>query len=113
MGDDRVPLLEARKLSAGYGSMAVVHEIDLAVRAGEISVLVGPNGAGKSTTLLTLAGALAPLGGEVVVDGRPTTAPLHARAEAGLAFAGSVLLFLVTLVLTVSVQWYRRRKEAR
>jgi branched-chain amino acid transport system ATP-binding protein len=86
MGDGSVPLLEARKLSAGYGSMAVVHEIDLAVRAGEISVLVGPNGAGKSTTLLTLAGALAPLGGEVLVEGRPTNAPLHTRAAAGLAF---------------------------
>jgi len=35
------------------------------------------------------------------------------QSEAGLASAGSVLLFLVTLVLTVSVQVYRRRKEAR
>ncbi|WP_329793724.1 sugar ABC transporter permease [Lentzea sp. DG1S-22] len=35
------------------------------------------------------------------------------QSEAGLASAGSVLLFLVTLVLTVSVQWYRRRREAR
>jgi branched-chain amino acid transport system ATP-binding protein len=80
------PLVEARNLSAGYGSMAVVHDVDLAVPAGQVAALVGPNGAGKSTTLLTLAGALRPLGGEVLVEGRSTTAPLHDRAGAGLAF---------------------------
>jgi branched-chain amino acid transport system ATP-binding protein len=80
------PLIEARRLSAGYGAVAVVHDIDLCVEAGRIVVLVGPNGAGKSTTLLTLAGALRPLGGEVLVDGRPTKAPLHRRAADGLAF---------------------------
>jgi branched-chain amino acid transport system ATP-binding protein len=80
------PLVEARNLSAGYGSMAVVHDVDLAVAAGQVTALVGPNGAGKSTTLLTLAGVLRPLAGEVVVEGRSTTAPLHERADAGLAF---------------------------
>jgi multiple sugar transport system permease protein len=34
------------------------------------------------------------------------------RNEIGVASAGSVLLFLITLVLTVVVQLYRRRKEA-
>ena len=45
--------------------MAVVRELDLRVDAGEVVALIGANGAGKTTTLLTLAGELTPLDGEV------------------------------------------------
>ena len=79
-------LLAARGLSAGYGRMAVVREIDLHVEAGEVVALIGPNGAGKTTTLLTLAGDLAPLAGEVDFLGRPTRAPMHARCRDGLGY---------------------------
>ena len=78
-------LLEARDLSVGYGEVAVIHELDLEVRAGEIVVLLGPNGAGKTTTMLTLAGELVPTSGEVFWRGEPTTSPLHQRAKDGLA----------------------------
>ena len=70
-------LIEARGLSAGYGKMAVVRDLDLHVDAGEVVALLGANGAGKTTTLLTLAGELAPLEGEVRFLGQPTTAPMH------------------------------------
>jgi branched-chain amino acid transport system ATP-binding protein len=79
-------LIEARGLSAGYGKMAVVHEVDLRVEAGEVVALIGPNGAGKTTTLLTLAGELAPMDGEVRFLGAPTTAPMHARCRNGLGY---------------------------
>ena len=55
-------MLEARKLSAGYGRVPVVRDLDLHVAAGEVVSLVGPNGAGKTTTLLALAVA-APFSG--------------------------------------------------
>ncbi len=42
-----------------------MRDLDLEVRRGEVVALLGANGAGKTTTLLTLAGELAPLGGEV------------------------------------------------
>jgi len=80
------PLLEARGLSAGYGSLAAVRELDLHVDAGEIVALLGPNGAGKTTTLKTLAGALPPLGGEVRWKGEPTRASMQRRARRGLAY---------------------------
>ena len=48
--------------------------------------LLGANGAGKTTTLLTLAGELPLLSGEVLLDGTPTKAPLHRRARQGLTF---------------------------
>ncbi|HEX2384691.1 MAG TPA: ABC transporter ATP-binding protein [Acidimicrobiales bacterium] len=79
-------LLEAKGLSAGYGKMAVVREIDLRVDAGEVVALIGANGAGKTTTLLTLAGELAPFAGEVWFRGRPTRAPMHVRCRNGLGF---------------------------
>jgi branched-chain amino acid transport system ATP-binding protein len=79
-------LIEARGLSAGYGRMAVVREVDLHVDAGEVVALIGPNGAGKTTTLLTLAGELAPIEGEVHFMGERTTAPMHARCRNGLGY---------------------------
>ena len=79
-------LIEARGLSAGYGKMAVVRELDLRVDAGEVVALIGANGAGKTTTLLTLAGELAPMEGEVRFLGEPTTAPMHARCRNGLGY---------------------------
>jgi branched-chain amino acid transport system ATP-binding protein len=65
------PLLEVRNLSAGYGAVQVLFGVDLEVHAGEVVALLGPNGAGKSTLLRTLAGRIAPLGGEVHFDGAP------------------------------------------
>jgi branched-chain amino acid transport system ATP-binding protein len=79
-------LIEARGLSAGYGKMAVVRDIDLHVDAGEVVALIGANGAGKTTTLLTLAGELSPLEGEVHFLGRPTTSPMHVRCRNGLGY---------------------------
>lgn len=78
-------LLSVRGLAAGYDGVAVARDVDLHVAAGEVVALLGPNGAGKSTTLLTIAGALAPIGGEVHfdsarIDGRPA----YAVARRGL-----------------------------
>jgi branched-chain amino acid transport system ATP-binding protein len=80
------PVLAARRISAGYGPQAVIHDVDLEVRPGEIVALLGANGAGKTTTLLTLAGEIPPLAGEVELDGLVTKAPLHRRARSGLMF---------------------------
>jgi branched-chain amino acid transport system ATP-binding protein len=77
-------LLEARAVSAGYGALAAVRNLDLQVRAGEVVALLGANGAGKTTTMMTLAGELPPLAGEVLWLGEPASAPLFRRARAGL-----------------------------
>jgi ABC-type branched-subunit amino acid transport system ATPase component len=77
--------LATRGLECGYGKVPVVHGLDLEVRAGEVFVLLGPNGAGKTTTILTLAGALRPLGGTITWDGHPIAGSQHRRARRGLA----------------------------
>jgi branched-chain amino acid transport system ATP-binding protein len=80
------PLLECRDLSAGYGHLAVVRDVDLRVEAGEVVALIGPNGAGKTTTLMTLAGELPTIAGEVRFRGRVTKAPMFRRARDGMGF---------------------------
>ena len=93
------PLLEVVGLHAGYGTIEVVHGLDLEVEAGEVVALLGPNGAGKTTTLSTVAGELAPLAGEVrLLDCEPGD-PLHVRARKGLAMVTqerAVLMELTT-----------------
>jgi iron complex transport system ATP-binding protein len=68
-GATDTPLLEARGLACGYGDRAVVRDVDLALASGQMMALLGRNGSGKSTLLRCLAGALAPLEGEVCLDG--------------------------------------------
>jgi ATP-binding cassette, subfamily F, member 3 len=56
-------LLKLDHASLGYGSTAVLENVDWAILAGERIGLLGPNGAGKSTLLRAIAGELAPLSG--------------------------------------------------
>ena len=86
MNQPEGPLLECRGLAAGYGALAVVRDLDLRVEPGEVVALIGPNGAGKTTTLLTLAGELPAISGEVVFRGAVTKAPLFRRARHGMGF---------------------------
>ena len=78
------PILEARGLCAGYGSVPVVHDLDLEVHRGEMVALLGVNGAGKTTTVRALSGQIKPSSGEVRMHGALTTAPLHKRTKAGM-----------------------------
>ncbi len=62
--------LELDQLACGYGRQPVLTGVDLTVDGGELVCLLGPNGSGKTALLKTLAGLLAPLGGQVRIDGR-------------------------------------------
>ena len=59
--------IKTENLTIGYGKTALIGNLDLIVKRGEIVCLVGPNGAGKSTVLKTAAGNLAPLAGTVYI----------------------------------------------
>ena len=79
------PALEAAGLAAGFGGVAALRGLDLAVAPGERRCLIGPNGAGKSTFLKCAAGRLRPRAGRVRLAGRDVTRwPACARAAAGL-----------------------------
>jgi branched-chain amino acid transport system ATP-binding protein len=66
-------MFEVRGLSAGYGRVSVLWDIDLTVRARQIVALIGPNGAGKTTLLRALSGMIPPRAGSVTFRGRELT----------------------------------------
>ncbi|MFD8940005.1 ABC transporter ATP-binding protein [Streptomyces sp. NPDC059578] len=61
--------MRARELTLAYDDRTVVHELDLAIPDGKVTVIVGPNACGKSTTLRALGRLLKPSGGSVLLDG--------------------------------------------
>jgi branched-chain amino acid transport system ATP-binding protein len=63
-------LLEISRLTAGYGAVGVLEDIDLVVPEGAIVALVGSNGAGKSTLLRTISGLIKPASGVIRFAGR-------------------------------------------
>jgi branched-chain amino acid transport system ATP-binding protein len=65
----RKPLLAIKGLSAGYGKIGVLKDVDIVVYPGEIVAMLGPNGAGKTTLLRAISGLL-PWTGEIAVAGR-------------------------------------------
>ena len=66
-------LLEVKGLRAGYGGVPVIDGVDLTVREGELIALLGTNGAGKSTLLRAISGAIEPMSGSIVFEGRDLT----------------------------------------
>jgi branched-chain amino acid transport system ATP-binding protein len=64
-------MLELSGLTAGYGQVEVLRDVDLEVADGEIVALVGSNGAGKTTLLRAVSGLIQPAGGDVSFDGEP------------------------------------------
>jgi branched-chain amino acid transport system ATP-binding protein len=82
------PLLELRSVEVGYGRVAAVRALSLAVQPGELVGLIGPNGAGKSTTLHAIMGALPISGGEVLLDG----VDVAGRAPEAIARSGLALV---------------------
>jgi branched-chain amino acid transport system ATP-binding protein len=75
--------LRVRGLSAGYGPIAVLRELNLDVEPG-LTVILGPNGAGKTTLLRALNG-LIPFAGEVLYDGDDLPEKTHEIVGAGIA----------------------------
>ena len=79
------PTLEARGLRKAYRSptgepIAILSGVDLAVKAGELVVVVGASGSGKST-LLNVLGLLEDADGEVAYDGRVVSALSRSAAS--------------------------------
>jgi lipopolysaccharide export system ATP-binding protein len=70
-----------------YGGRAVVDNVNVVVKPGEIVGFLGPNGAGKTTTFYMLVGLLKPDKGRVTFSGEDiTTLPLYQRARRGISY---------------------------
>jgi branched-chain amino acid transport system ATP-binding protein len=79
-------MLKIENLSAGYGDMQVLFDINLNVEEGEVVSLVGSNGAGKTTLLRIISGFLPIRKGSITYLGQDLlkTKP-QSRAELGIS----------------------------
>jgi multiple sugar transport system ATP-binding protein len=68
-----MPKIRLDKLVKRYGSLDVIHGIDLETEDNEFTVLVGPSGCGKSTTLRMIAGLETVTDGEIFIGERPVS----------------------------------------
>ncbi len=68
-----MPKIVLEGLVKQYGSVEVLHGIDLEMEENEFTVFVGPSGCGKSTTLRMIAGLESVTKGEIYVDGNPVS----------------------------------------
>jgi branched-chain amino acid transport system ATP-binding protein len=91
------PVLETRGLTAGYGPVPVIRDVNLLVAKGEMIGLFGANGVGKTTTIMTLAGHLRSSAGSVLWHGRGLSGPPHLRARNGMALVTQERCVFMTL----------------
>src|SRR6266478_7860155 len=80
-----MPLVEFRNVSYEVGGRQILSEVNFTVEAGETLVLLGRSGSGKTTALKMTNGMLFPTRGEVLVEGRATTAwdPIRLKRRIG------------------------------
>lgn len=82
-------LVELEHISVGYGTFTVIHDVSMAIDAGEFVSLIGPNGAGKTTLIGTISGSLLHTSGIVRYQGNDISrwhADRRARAGIGRSF---------------------------
>ena len=72
-------------LTKEFPGVRALDRLDLEIEAGSITALVGPNGAGKTTLLRLLSGLTEPSEGEILIDGRSTSADAR-RIHAAVGF---------------------------
>jgi branched-chain amino acid transport system ATP-binding protein len=80
-------LLQLDGVHTHIGAYHILHGVNLAVREGEVTMLLGRNGAGKTTTLRTIMGLWKASQGNVAFQGQPITAlDTPAIAQRGIAY---------------------------
>ena len=79
--------LVVENLRKAYKTRAVVKDISLTIRSGEVIGLLGPNGAGKTTSFYMLVGLVPLDAGKIFLDQRDISRlPIHERAKLGLSY---------------------------
>lgn len=108
-------LVRAIGITSVRGEREILHGIDVAIRAGEVFVILGPSGCGKTTLLRHLCGLAPPTTGSVFVDGHDLydlgDAGLDAaRREIGLSFQSGALLGSLSVLENVALPLRERTR---
>ena len=107
--DEDSAIVSARKLRAtglrkSFGSIEVLHGVDLDLMAGEVHALLGENGAGKSTIINMLSGRISVDVGDIELDQKAVTfsSPLAAK-RAGISMIAQELELVPTLSILENI----------
>jgi len=106
-------VLEMKNISKRYGENAVLSDVTLQVRPGEIHALLGENGAGKSTLMNVLFGmpvihSTGGFGGEVLLDGEKThIASPHDAMTKGIGMVHQEFMLLPGFTVTENIKLNR------
>ena len=80
-------ILRTQNLVKRYKSRAVVNDVSVEVKQGEIVGLLGPNGAGKTTTFYMTVGLIKPNEGKIFLQDKDITSePMYKRAQLGIGY---------------------------
>jgi peptide/nickel transport system ATP-binding protein len=75
-------VLSVRGLSAGYGDVQILHEVELSLGVGECLAVVGESGSGKTTTARAISGLHAEHSGRILLYGEPLATEVGRRSRA-------------------------------
>jgi lipopolysaccharide export system ATP-binding protein len=80
-------VLRSEHLVKVYKSRAVVNDVSVEVKQGEIVGLLGPNGAGKTTSFYMIVGLVPPDKGKIFLsDTELTSLPMYRRSQLGVGY---------------------------
>ena len=98
-------MLTVHKLTAGYGKLTILHEVDLTIAPGQFVAILGPNGSGKSTLLKTIFGLTDRMAGAIDLHGQPLTGlPTEAIQRQGIAYVPQRLNVFGALTVRENLQ---------
>lgn len=111
------PLLRVENLSAAYGDLEVLHDINIIVNPGEIVAVLGANGAGKTTLLQAISGLLPVRRGKVVFNNQNLASlPAYKLPGVGLAHVpqGRGIFATLTVLENLTIgAWNPRGKKEK
>lgn len=102
--------LELNDLSKGFGAMAAVDHVSLAVDQGEFLTLLGPSGCGKTTILRMVAGFETPDAGRIVLNGTDITHQAANKRPMGMVFQSYALFPHMTTEQNIAFGMHIRRQ---
>jgi ABC-type Fe3+/spermidine/putrescine transport system ATPase subunit len=86
MPEDRSVAIALEGVSKGFGKIAAVRNVSLAIADGEFFSLLGPSGCGKTTSLRMIAGFEDPDEGRIVLQGEDVTRVRPNRRPVNMVF---------------------------
>lgn len=113
-------MIRFEKVSKSYGETSILRDFDLAVREGELLVMLGESGSGKTTALKMVNRLVDPSSGRLLVGGKPVdSTPLVAlRRSIGYVFQRFGLFPHMTIAENVGIAprlsgWDREKTDRR